>query len=206
MILKPQPINHLPWSSVTKAALTAFVVLCSLSGCNYQKHYSENDYSFYSKNFSLDTLSSLRTDGVYILQKIWTDKQGTRAPVSPKEIYKFYPSGQVNLIVDIDHVFDQQSDYVAAFNNKIKESKEKNSATLFESYYRLENDRIVIQRMSTPRKQFVYSYGLLKKDTLIIVKTSHLGKGKIKDEYFTDYYKAYYTFVQTKSNYTKPNW
>jgi hypothetical protein len=106
----------------------------------------------------------------------------------------------------MDNELGANPDYVRAFNREITESAAKKRATLFEGYYKTENDRIVMQRASVPQQLFVYNYGLIKKDTLILVKETIAGKGKIKDQYFTDYYKAYYIFVPTQQNYIKPNW
>ena len=187
-----------------RSYLLLFFVLC---GCNTQKHYFEKDYSFFNSNFKPDPVSLLRTDGVYVLQKIWTNADGgTERIATNKQVYKFYNTGQVNLILNTDNRLGTNPDYVQAFNREIMESTAKKSATLFEGYYKSEGNKIVIQRASVPRQIFVYNYGLIEKDTLILVKETITGKGKIKDEYFTDYYKAYYVFVPTQQNYIKPNW
>lgn len=187
-----------------RSYLLLIILLC---GCNTRKHYFEKDYSFYNSNFKPDPASLLRTDGVYVLQKIWTNANGgTERTATEKQVYKFYNTGQVNLILDLDNKLGANANYVQAFNREITESSAKKRATLFEGYYKTENDRIVIQRASVPRQLFVYNYGLIKKDTLILVKETIAGKGKIKDQYFTDYYKAYYTFVATQQDYIKPNW
>lgn len=166
------------------------------------------DYSLYNPDFELVNTSPLRTDGVYVLVKIWTNQNGgTERVATERKIYKFYPGGQVNLILDPEHKLTTGEAYVQAFNEGIEESKKKGSATLFEGYYKIENDKMVLQRWVTPRKQFSYDYFLLEKDDIIIGISSTInGKGQIAAKYFTEYYKAYYSFIPTEDNYSIPNW
>lgn len=184
--------------------LSAFVFFVS---CSYQKRYVRNDYPFYKKDFQLDSASLLRTDGVYVLEKIWTSENGGKErAATERQIYKFYNTGQVNLILDIGGTIKTASDYVQAFNQPIKDNRSKKSATLFESYYKLEGNKLVIQRMVTPRRQFSYNYILLEKDRIIHVSSAISGRGKIKDKYFTDHYRAYYTFIPAAGDYLTPDW
>ena len=44
-----------------------------------KKIYQKNDYAFYDNAFKLDTSSALRSDGVYVLNDIWTDENGGTA-------------------------------------------------------------------------------------------------------------------------------
>lgn len=149
-----------------------------LVSCSTQKHYSQNDYSFYDAHFT--AAPNVRTDGVYINLKDST-------------AYKFYHTGQSNLILHID------SNYVDAFNQRRK-------STLFEGYYKVKGDSIVIQSVSVPRRLFVYNYGFITPDSLIIVSETISGKGKFKDKYFTSKYRAYYGFRADTGKFALPNW
>lgn len=187
--------------------IACLLLLINFVSCNFQKHYAVTDYSFYKNDFQLDSTSLLRTDGVYVLKKIWTNQNGgTERAATEKKIYKFYTSGQVNLILDLNGQIKTNSDYVKAFNQRITDNQQQKSATLFEGYYKLEGEKMVIQSMVTPRKQFSYDYFLLEKNGIVQVSSTINGKGKIKDKYFPNYYKAYYIFVPASGDYLKPNW
>lgn len=184
------------------------LLLYSLTGCNTQKKYFQKDYSFYDRNFHPDPASLLRSDGVYVQEKIRTNEQGGKERVpAERKIYKFYKGGQANMILDPDRRVETTTDYATAFNVRIRESTAEKKRTLFERYYKYDGNRMVIQAVNTPRNQFYYEYALLEKDGLILVKSTHRGGGEIKDKYYTDYYKEYYRFVPTGENgYLEPNW
>lgn len=168
--------------------------------------YSKNDYSLYQRNFHLDTASLLRTDGIYVREKIWTNENGGKESIpAERKIYKFYQGGQANMILDLNNNLKTTQDYINALNARITKTNIK--ATLFEGYYRLNDKRVVIQSLNTPRRQFNYIYALLESNRLIIVKFTGEGKGQIKDKYYTDYYKEYYYFIPTShTDYLEPNW
>jgi hypothetical protein len=194
-----------------KSALSisfCLLLLSGLTGCNTQKKYLQKDYSFYNRDFHPDPASLLRSDGVYVQEKIWTNETGGKERIpAERKIYKFYKGGQANIILDPDRSVEMTTDYTKAFNAHIRESTAKKQRTLFERYYKYEGNKMVIQAVSTPRNQFYYEYALLEKDGLIIVKSTNQGKGEIKDKYYTDYYKEYYRFVPTgESGYLEPNW
>ncbi|EFK56036.1 hypothetical protein ACFU8T_04685 [Sphingobacterium spiritivorum] len=183
-------------------------ICAAFVACNSYKFYQNKDYSFYQPDFRLSDTSMLRTDGVYVLQEIWTSQRDTKRTVTAKEreIYKFYPAGQVNMVLDPEDTTSRKGTYAAAFNNSIADQIAKKSRTLFQSYYKTEGDRLVVQRMNTPLAQFNYTYFTVKKDTLIQVSSTIDGGGQIRDKYYTDYYKAYYIFVPVKDTFTPPNW
>lgn len=169
------------------------VVVLGIFSSYGQKHFSKGDYTFYDKDFMLPVSSVLRTDGVYVLNRIWTDANGgTEKRPHEHKLYKFYKSGQCNMLLDTDTKLKTVQDYTDAINsNAGKEQR----PTLFESYYKLKGDRIIIQGIVYPIKQFEYKYGYIAEGVLIIVKATREGKGAFKDAYFTDYYKEYYSFV-----------
>jgi len=173
-----------------------------------QKHFSKSDYTFFDKNFVLTPESVLRTDGVYVLSNIWTDENGgTEKKPELHKFYKFYSTGQCNLILDPDKKIKTDQEYKDAVKQSTDGSKDKR-ATLFEAYYKLKEDKIIIQGIVHPVKQFEYKYGYIYKNTLVIVKATHEGKGKFEDKYFTDYYKEYYSFIALDSSEmnSSPNW
>ncbi|WP_316743001.1 hypothetical protein [Pedobacter antarcticus] len=189
-----------------KSIFTVLLVTIFMS-CGYRKHMAQSDYSLYNPGFILTSTTPLRTDGVYVLEKVWTNQNGgTERIAAERKIYKFYPGGQVNLILDPERKLTNSEAYVQAFNHRIEESQKNGSATLFEGYFKVENDKMVIQRWVTPRKQFSYDYFLLEKDIIIGISSTISGKGQITDKHFTEYYKAYYSFIPTKGEYLMPNW
>lgn len=169
-----------------------------------QKVYQKEDYTFYDKSFKLNASAALRTDGIYVVDHIWTDENGGTTK-QPKEhrFYKFYTSGQCNLTLDPANEIKTKEDYINAVGKDF--SIKKN--TLFEGYYKLENNKIIIQSVVVPRKQFEYKYGYVDQDSLIIIKATNEGKGKFGDKYFTAYYKEYYVFVPLGiKNESEPQW
>lgn len=166
--------------------------------------YQKSDYSFYESSKVLDRNSVLKTDGVYVLNKIQTGKDGNITK-QPKEhrFYKFYPGGQSNLFLDIENKIKTDQDYADA----VSKDSLKKKKTLFEGYYKLRSPRIIIQDIITPRKQFNYHYGYLENNTLVIVKASHEGNGKFYDKNFTSYYKEYYVFKPLRElDHIIPQW
>jgi hypothetical protein len=174
-----------------KYAVCMLLILSLFTSCA-QKHFSGADYTFYEKGFRLDPSSSLRADGIYILDRIWTDENGgTEEDANEHKFYKFYKTGQCNMILDLENKIKTEEHYVSAIQ---KDADQNKMGTLFEGYYKLQEDRIVIQRILHPVKQFEYKYGYVLKDTLVLVKSTIEGKGEFKDKFFTDYYKEYYVF------------
>jgi len=177
-----------------KNKLTIMILLFGLFSCA-QKLYVKEDYTLYDKNFVLPATSLLQTNGVYVLESIWTDENGERKPNEKEHMfYKFYKTGQVNLIVDLDNTIKTEQDYIERINQDFQQYKEGKKQTLFEGYYKLKEDKIVIQRKVVPRKQFNYRYGYVQDDKLIIVTSTHLGKGEFDEKHFTNFYKETYQF------------
>ena len=68
------------------------ILLWLISGCTFQKRYIKNDYSFYAEDFKLSSTTPLRTDGVYVSDKIAMDStSGKQTMQKDKRVYKFYP-------------------------------------------------------------------------------------------------------------------
>jgi len=84
--------------------------------------YVKNDYPFYQENFQLPPDSNLRTDGVYVLESIWSEN----AEKKPKEhlFYKFYKTGQSNLTVDLNHEINTEEEYIESIKNHVESTKE----------------------------------------------------------------------------------
>lgn len=155
--------------------------------------YVKNDYTFYKQNFLLSSNSKLRTDGVYILERIWT--KDSERKVTEHIFYKFYENGQSNLTIDLDNEIKTEKEYLKSIKNHIYSTNKADFTTHFEGYYNLEKDKIVIQSVNIPRNILVYNYGFIEDEKLILVKETTDGKGKFEDKYFTDYYKATYIFL-----------
>lgn len=165
--------------------------------------YQKDDFPFYDPAFKLAASSELKTNGVYVLDRIWTNENGG-AYKQPKEhrFYKFYTTGQCNLTLDLSHQIKTNEDYGNAVN---KDLLLKN--TLFEGYYKIENNKVVIQRRVVPRRQFEYLYGYIERDSLIIVKSTIEGKGKFHEKDFSQTYREYYIFLPLEiKNEKAPQW
>lgn len=180
------------------------IVLFGFFSCS-KKLYVKEDYTFYDKNFSLPKDSSLKTDGIYVLESIWTNENGgtQREPKNDEHMfYKFYDTGQANLTLDMENQVQTKEDYVEKINKEFEKKQ-----TLFEGYYKLKDNKICIQRKVVPRRQFNYSYGYVEKDKLIIVSRTHEGSGKFEEKHFTDYYKETYRFLPLNGiENRKPYW
>lgn len=158
-----------------------------------KKMYVKNDYTFYEQNFQLDLDSGLRTDGVYVLENIWTKDSEQKA--TEHHFYKFYKTGQSNLTVDVNHEINSEQEYIESIKKQIASTNKDDFKTHFESYYKTQGNKIVIQRVSIPRNLFTYNYGFIENNNLILVKETIDGKGKFNEKYFTDYYRATYKFL-----------
>lgn len=183
--------------------LFIIMFLLVFSSCS-PKIYQKGDYTFYNKVFNLDNTSLLRTDGVYVLDRIWTDENGGTVKRPQNHLfYKFYKTGQCNLTVDLSNEIKTKKEY----QNSISKDLEKQNNTLFQGYYKISEPKIIIQRRVIPRKLFEYKYGYVEKDTLIIVKSTIEGKGEFDTKYYTGYYKEYYVFVPLQiKNEGEPQW
>jgi len=192
-------------NTVVKCNVWSLIMVFVLvfSSCS-PKIYQKGDYTFYNKAFNLDSSSLLRTDGVYVLDRIWTDEKGGTVKQPQNHIfYKFYKTGQCNLTVDLSDEIKTEKEYL----NTVIKDLEKQNITLFQGYYKISEPKIIIQRRVTPRRLFEYKYGYVEKDTLIIVKSTIEGKGNFDTKYFTEYYKEYYVFVPLQiKNEGEPQW
>lgn len=172
-----------------------------------KKVYVKADYTLHDENFRLSESSNLRTDGVYVLDNIWTKDSQRKA--SEHHFYKFYKDGQVNLTVDLDHEINSDQEYIESIKKQVAHSNSPNFKTHFEGYYNIAGNKIVLQRISMPRNIFTYNYGYVEDGKLILVKETIDGKGKIEDRYFIDYYKETYKFFpldKSQLEHLAPGW
>jgi hypothetical protein len=200
--------RYLYFRSHTLGMMIALVLIGAAS-CYPNKFYRNKDYSFYKADFSLPDTTSLRTDGVYILKSIWSQNNGPERIVEAHEriVLKFYSSGQVNLLLDtVDRAVIEQFDYAGAFDSIIDASIQNGSRTLFQGYYSVQGDRLVIQQVNAALQQFHYTYFLIRKDMLTKVSATISGKGGLDDRHFPAYYRAYYTFTPVEGIFKIPNW
>lgn len=171
------------------------------------KFYYKDDYSFYKKGFALDEDSFLRTDGFYIPESEWQKKDSSQPKPEKYEVYRFFKTGQVNLIL-VDSLENNQ-EYFDAMNSQIDgREKRKQSSTLFQGYYQVKDTKIIIQQVNVSLRRFYYLYGYIEKNKLIFVKKTIEGDGEFREDYFTDTYKANYVFVPYDSlgEDLIPNW
>lgn len=184
------------------------IMLFSIAFFSCSKNvYVKHDYPFYQEKFQLPPGVNLRTDGVYVLETIWSEN----AEKKPTEhiFYTFFETGQSNLTIDINKEINTENEYIESIKNHIEQTKKNDFKTHFEGYYKVDSNKIVIQSVNVPRRLFVYNYGFIEKDKLILVKETIDGKGKFDDKYFTNYYKATYRFIpldKTKTKNLIPGW
>lgn len=180
--------------------------LAAFFSCS-KKTYVQRDYTLYDENFQLPASSNLRTDGVYVLDNVWT--KDSQRKVTEHVFYKFYKGGQVNLTLDLNKEINTNQEYIENIKKHIATTQKDKFKTHFEGYYKLQENKIVIQSVTVPRNLFTYNYGYLEGGKLILVKETIDGKGKIEDKYFTDYYKATYKFLPLDESQLKnlvPGW
>lgn len=183
-----------------------FIMFFFIISCG-PKFYFKEDYSFYEENFFLNENTSLRTDGFYVLESQWFKRNDSIIKPKQYEVYKFYKTGQVNFLL-LDSLKNSQ-EYTALMQKQIQEyGKEKNEYTLFQGYYKLQENRIVMQQVNAVTRKFSYLYGFIKENKLVIVNSTIEGKGDFQDSYFQDNYKGTYLFIpsETAEKDLIPNW
>lgn len=188
-----------------KIFLTTLLPAFIFTACG-QKFYSKKDYTFYDQNFQLTTNSLLKTNGIYVLNSIWTNENGgSQLPIKQNKIYKFYKTGQSNFWLAENLKSD--ADYLLFLENGDLNNNSK-KRTLFQGYYKTKENKIIIENVNTSLKRFNYTYGFIEDNKLIIVKEDVIeGKGKFDQTYFTTTYKETYLFKEIKSKQdTVPNW
>lgn len=186
---------------------TLFITLLAILGWSCgAKRYVTSDYSFYSPHFRINShATNLRTDGVYISQSVSANGQ-QKDSIIRQLFYKFYTTGQVNLTLDFGQKISTDQQYADAVR---KDSSYHGRGTLFESYYRLQGDSIIIQSVNMPLRQFYYQYGFVKQDSLIIVKSTIKGRGRFKNSNFSGSYREVFTFkpiADLQNDHYTPYW
>lgn len=189
-------------------ALPGLLLLSALlcSSC-VKRIYRQGDFRLYERNYHLSSQELLRTDGVYVLDSIHSN-EGSRV-VTDHQFYTFFKSGQVNLTLDLQYQIRNSEDYYQAVLTHLQKTQDPKMNTLFEGYFKIDSNLLVIERASVPRNILVYHYAMLKPDGLGIVKTTINGKGKIKEKNFMSNYREAYRFVpipQLKAISLTPGW
>ena len=171
------------------------------------KFYSKKEYSFYNEDFVLPENSPLQTDGFYVLESSWSKRDDVTTKPVNYQVYKFFKKGQSNVL--LTDSLKNPEEYVTAMQKQIQEyGKNKNEYTLFQGYFKLQGNKIIIQEVNAVIRQFSYRYGYVENNKLIIVKTTTDGNGQFNDKYFTDYFKSTYVFVPFEKAEKEliPNW
>lgn len=187
--------------------LTTLLPVFLLQSCG-QKFYIQKDFTFYDKNFTLSSNSNLKTNGIYILDAIWTSKNGFEPlPIKQHKIYQFYKTGQSNFW--FSDALESDEEYTSFLKNEtLKSTTNSNQSTLFQGYYKINNDQLIIQNVNTSLKRFNYTYCFIETDKLIMVKENVIeGDGKFDPKYFTKTYQEIYKFKQLNTlQEISPNW
>ncbi|MBT0964101.1 hypothetical protein [Denitromonas iodatirespirans] len=169
--------------------------------------YSKENYPFYDKDFLLDKRALLRTDGFYV-PEAGLDSGGEKLTQAGKyEVYKFYKTGQASFVLmdslqGNDKYFDAMQRQIDKYGNG------KREYTLFQGYYRVRNDQIVIQQVNVTTGNFIYLYGFVENNRLSIIKRTIDGDGKFLEDSFSNPYRMTYIFspyARAEEGLT-PNW
>ncbi|GAA5168755.1 hypothetical protein GCM10025770_29230 [Viridibacterium curvum] len=147
-----------------------------LVSCSPYKYYVKSDFSFYAEGFLLES-AVLRTDGVYVLDKVYTQRNGYVTDHSFKgyvHFYKFFKTGQ-----QISYLVPEK-EFGGDYLRVVKEhaARAERGRTLFEGYYKLKDDRIILEGVNAALGNFHYSHGKIGDDRLEIISTASEG---IKD-------------------------
>jgi len=177
-----------------------------LNSCG-SKFYIKEDYTFYDQNFKIPNPSLIQTQGVYLLD---TDvKTGEAKSSRAKNFYKFFNGGQT--FFSLQESEKQENEY----NNIIKEeitrtsNPKKGISTLFQGYYKINDNKVIIQNVNVPLRQFYYTYCLIQKDKLFVIQETIDGNGQFEAKFFEGKPKEIYTFkefVTNKAEEIIPNW
>ncbi|NHN28047.1 hypothetical protein FIA58_020405 [Flavobacterium jejuense] len=191
-----------------KKNLIAYIIFVFAFDSCSQKFYIKNDYSFYNENFELSKESLLKTNGIYVLESTWSSvADNSNKEKQMKSFYIFHKTGQSNMIMmsNTDSVPNYRKIIIDNYN---RSKKNKNIGTLFQGYYLLRGNKIIIENVNSALRRFNYSYGYVENDKLIIVKPNSLqGDGKFEDKYFLQTYKETYLFVPVEDlDSVLPNW
>lgn len=172
-----------------------FAVIAILSmlitACSPYKYYAKTDFSFYQEGFSLQS-SLPKTQGVYVLDKVYTKRYGYVADHQFKgysHFYKFFKTGQHNSYLVQDKDFDGN------YQRIVQEAKtgREGGRTLFQGYYKLQSDHIILEGVNAALGKFHYTHGKIYEDRLEIISTgsddvAHFDAGSFN-------YLSVYTYV-----------
>ena len=119
-------------------------------------------------------------------------------------MYKFYKSGQVNFL--LTDTLQGNGGYLNAMKDQIEAGDVVR--TLFQGYYKIYGDKIVIEQVNTVTTNFIYSYALVDHDTLTVVKKTIEGGGAFSADYFSGKSTLVYRFTpdEKAESELSPNW
>ena len=164
----------------------------------------QKDYSFYDADFALSANSVLRTDGFYVFEGMAGQQGNIVDTPEVYEVYKFYKSGQVNFL--LTDTLQENGVYLDAMKDQIEAGEA--GRTLFQGYYKIYGDKIIIEQVNTVTTNFIYSYALVDHDTLTVVKKTIEGGGAFSADYFSGKSTLVYRFTpdEKAESELSPNW
>tara|TARA_R110000851_G_scaffold89636_1_gene195598 strand:- start:718 stop:1299 length:582 start_codon:yes stop_codon:yes gene_type:complete len=164
----------------------------------------QKDYSFYDADFALSANSALRTDGFYVFEGMAGQQGNIADKPDVYEVYKFYKSGQVNFL--LTDMLQENGVYLNAMKDQIEAGEA--GRTLFQGYYKIYGDKIIIEQVNTVTTNFIYSYALVDHDTLTVVKKTIEGGGAFRADYFSGKSTLVYRFTpdEKAESELSPNW
>lgn len=149
--------------------LTLWMLSICCVACSPYKYYAKNDFQFYREGF-IQEGSLPRTQGVYVLDKVYTKRDGYITDHKFKtytHFYKFFKTGQHNAWLVPTEKFD--GNYSAFVRNQT--SSPVRSGTLFQGYFKLKDDHIILENVNAALGKLYYTHGKISEDHLEIIST-----------------------------------
>jgi hypothetical protein len=141
--------------------------ICCIA-CSPYKYYVKKDFQFYSEGFFQKGLLP-KTQGVYVLEQVFSKGDGHIADHKFKgytHFYKFFKTGQQNSYLVAEKDFD--GNYLGLVRH---EAATWQGRTLFQGYYKLKEDHIILEGVNAALGKFYYTHGRISDDRLEIIST-----------------------------------
>ena len=156
-------------------------ILGVLFSCNPYKFYTKKDFKFYQENFT-QTNPFPKTNGVYVLEKVWTKRDGYINNYEYKNyhhFYKFFKTGQHNSYLIAKN--DKPIDFLEIIKKGTENYKE-GERTLFQGYFKTQENYIILENVNASLSSFYYTHGKMKNDTLTIISTKVQDSKEFKEK------------------------
>lgn len=184
------------------------LIMVAFISCNPYKYYTKKDFEFYQENFQQKGILP-KTQGVYVLEKVWTKRNGYINDHKYKDyihFYKFFKTGQQNSYLIPKKEFNSSFSEIVT---KEAQNYKNGDRTLFQGYYKLKKDYIILENVNSALNNFYYSHGKIENDTLTIISTENSSLKEFDESKLNFLVKHVYVFKSFNDpSYQdiKPNW